>query len=227
MDSLAGTVEVKLDGDAEWKKSAMGDCLFGGDSVKTGADSGLSLVLNDGGMLKFAASTISLLSGKRRKDDKTREVDGAEMTEGEIWADIATDAGAFAVTTPTGVVNVRGTEFTTRVDKDEEGKARLQVFGLSGKVEVEDKGKKKKVLLEAGKAARVVGEELSDAFEFDVAAFKDYLKSWKDLLTPGGIRDFIKAKAFDEIQKLLDSKLKGLLDKVPGGGGIKLKAPGF
>ncbi len=226
MDSLAGKVEVRLFGTEAWTTPKLGDCLFGDDRIKTDADSGVALALNDGGQLKLPALSDMSLIGARRKGDDAREVSGAELGAGELWAEVEASQGAFDVTTPTGVVSVRGTEFSTRVDKDKEGNPRVQVFSLKGEVEVADKDRKKKVKLLAGKTAKLLGKELSDAFDFDVGAFKDYLNSWKDLLTPGGIRDFIKAKAFEKLQEMLDGKLNDLKNKLPGGGDLKPKLPG-
>ncbi len=228
VDSLAGTVNIKLDG-GDWKKAELGTCLFGADAVKTGPDSGVALALNDGGLLKISAGANAVLSGVRRKgDDDKRDVDGVTLDTGELWAEVAASSGAFDVTTPTGVVSVRGTEFSVRLDKDDKNENRLQVFTLDGSVDLTGKDGKKVNLLK-GKTGRILGAVLGEALDFDINGFRDYLDSWKNLLTPGGIRDFIKAKAFDMIQQKLNEELNKAIDKViPGGsnlvpGGVKLK----
>ena len=228
VDSLAGSVKIRLDG-GDWKKAELGACLFGADAVKTGPDSGVALALNDGGLLKISAGANAVLSGVRRKgDDDKRDVDGVTLDTGELWAEVAASSGAFDVTTPTGVVSVRGTEFSVRLDKDDKNENRLQVFTLDGSVDLTGKDGKKVNLLK-GKTGRILGAVLGEALDFDINGFRDYLDSWKNLLTPGGIRDFIKAKAFDMIQQKLNEELNKAIDKViPGGsnlvpGGVKLK----
>lgn len=217
INSLAGKVQVKLVGGA-WKKAEMDACLFGDDRVKTGKDSGVGLALSDGSTLKVAQLSQTILKGLKKKEDSKREVTGAEMTEGELWAEVAADKGAFVVTTPTGVVNVRGTEFSVRLDKDKKGEKQVQVFTLDGEVALSDKSGKS-IPLPKGKAGRILGKALGEAFDFDLAAFEDYLKSWKDLLTPGGIRDFIKAKSFGMIQDKINESLEKVVPggKLPGG----------
>ena len=232
MDSLAGKVEVRLFGTEAWTTPKLGDCLFGDDRIKTDADSGVALALNDGGQLKLPALSDMSLIGARRKGDDAREVSGAELGAGELWAEVEASQGAFDVTTPTGVVSVRGTEFSVRLDKDDKNENRLQVFTLDGSVDLTGKDGKKVNLLK-GKTGRILGAVLGEALDFDINGFRDYLDSWKNLLTPGGIRDFIKAKSFDAFQKKLNKQLNKALDKaIPGGGkvlpgGIKLKGLGF
>ncbi len=226
VDSIAGTVEVQLDGDKKWAAATLDDCLYGHDSVRTGADSGVSLALADGSLVKFSAESQGKLSGVRRKDDEDREVDGVEMDTGELWAEVAPAEGTFDVITPTGVVDVRGTEFSVRIAKTDDGKPTLQVFTLDGTVALKEKGGKKEVVLGKGKTARVLEGALSDVLDFDIGEFRSYLNSWKDLLTPGGVRDFIKAKAFDAVMGKLNDKLNEALPGagkiLPGGGKPKL-----
>lgn len=113
--SVSGSVEILSQGESEYKKAEEGMFLNAGDSIKTGQDSYIELAFdeNQDNVVRLNADTSAVLILK--EDEKI------EVLEGEVFSSISSlpSGSTFEIRTPTAVVGVRGTEWITRVGKDD------------------------------------------------------------------------------------------------------------
>lgn len=176
VDAIAGEVKVTLDGGSD-HDADIGECLFGGDKVSTGTGGGVVVLLSSGDALAMYQNSTMVLKGLRRKDDSERDITGAEIQDGEIWAEVETGKGAFDIATPSGVVNVRGTKFFTKILKLSDGSVEVNTFARQGLLEMVDKGGNKTDLKE-GMRLDFKNDALTPAKAYNTEAFDSYLNSW-------------------------------------------------
>jgi hypothetical protein len=113
---VAGTdnrVEKKLRDQPKWGVCQVGDVLVAGDRIRTGPDSGASLLLADKTLLRLSQNTevcvVQLDSG-----ESGSLIRRFQLATGKLWSDVtpAEQAGSvFEVRGPNAVAAVKGTSF--------------------------------------------------------------------------------------------------------------------
>src|SRR5262245_386307 len=112
--SVQGTVEVRRNGESEFRALALNDELCPGDTVRAGANSRADVALLDQSVMRIRAGTELTLTGVR--NDQTSLV---EMLRGTAHFLTRGGARSLEVETPFSVAGVRGTEFQVEVDADQ------------------------------------------------------------------------------------------------------------
>ncbi|NJN45999.1 MAG: FecR domain-containing protein [Candidatus Competibacteraceae bacterium] len=128
--SALGTVEVLRDG--RWQTISAGAVLAAGESVRTGEDSRVAILLANGSQLKLNAN--SRLELKQIRTPHVRTSNGVlqnvmRLLNGEIW--IRTDGQSLEVQTLPATASIRGTEFNLTIT----GKDTARLAVLEGLVE--------------------------------------------------------------------------------------------
>ncbi|MDH5680958.1 MAG: FecR domain-containing protein [Spirochaetota bacterium] len=140
---LKGQVERSKEG--VWSKvHRSGVVLLKKDRVKTGDNSLLELIFDDGSLLQLQSNSVMSLR-EFEYSRKGRAVN-LNLKKGSLYTVVARlgKKGRFQISTVSAVVGVRGTEFYVSVSKDD--KVDVEVY--KGKVNV--KGSKKSVTVETG-----------------------------------------------------------------------------
>ena len=121
-----GSVGVLPFEKVSWEEARNGRDMFGGDSVKTGRDSRVSILCIDETQLKLNENTVvilksvtpSALMGVSYPEAQRQTGAGHyEVTVGEIWLRNKNEEARFEVKTPAVTSAIRGTEFNLRVDR--------------------------------------------------------------------------------------------------------------
>ena len=156
VDRTKGKAEV-VTFDGGRRPAAVGDFIFGGEIIETGADGQVRLVLGDGSVLMVSPKTRVEVT-----DERTRLSTGEMVVVymGRLWCQVVkpSDGGtSLEVVGPTAVAGVRGTEFEAGVGLD--GSTRVgvtrgavEVASAAGRVEI-GAGRETTVDLDAGPAA--------------------------------------------------------------------------
>ncbi|MFQ6608662.1 MAG: FecR domain-containing protein [Fidelibacterota bacterium] len=107
---VKGSVEVKTTGKSNFAPLKKGFVLNDRDLIRTGSDGALVVVyLDDKSMLKVKANTDLEIRGTRSGEGLSKKVD---MMAGTLKANVSKQRkGDFAISTPTSVASVKGTEF--------------------------------------------------------------------------------------------------------------------
>ena len=134
LDQVNGIVELMPAGSDTWRPASPGERVEAGSRVRTGPLSAATLAFFDGsttGLEAEAEVTIVQMSSRRGQDRVIllRQTLGQTRSRVQRMPD---RASRFEIETPTAVVAVRGTEFTTAVEAD--GTTRVAV--IEGLVEV-------------------------------------------------------------------------------------------
>ena len=134
LDRVKGTVELLPAGSDTWRPASPGERVETGSRVRTGPLAAATLVFFDGSTtdLEAEAEVAIVQMSSRREGDR---VIALRQTLGQTHSRVQPlpdRASRFEIETPTSVVAVRGTEFTTAVEAD--GTTRVAV--VEGLVEV-------------------------------------------------------------------------------------------
>ena len=117
LTNVKGTVLVKAGGSSEWVQASDRMVINEGDEIKTRGGSSAILKMDDGSMMKvgpLASMKVEQLS----KDGRNNRTEmGVEI--GKTWNRVnrLTSDSKFNVKTPTAVAGVRGTYFSSEVEK--------------------------------------------------------------------------------------------------------------
>ena len=121
-----GSVAVLPSGSVSWEEAGNARDLFGGDAVKTGQDSRVSILCIDETQLKLNENTLIVLKSAapspRMGVAVPATLEGAgssqyEVGAGEVWLRNKNEKARFEIQTPALTVAIRGTEFNLRVDR--------------------------------------------------------------------------------------------------------------
>ncbi len=126
---LQGQVAVSSDGGATWQAGTVGQGLFVGDAVRTGADSRCAILCADESQLKLNENTLLVLrsvapSARLGLAAPTPAAAGEtarsvyRVPQGEMWLRNSKEKFPFEVETPSVTAAIRGTEFNLRVVRD-------------------------------------------------------------------------------------------------------------
>lgn len=156
--SIKGTVELGRGRPERWRPVERGSIVQVGDWIRTAADSGARLIMNDDTVINIAENGRILIDRLyKRPGDGTFET-LLKVFEGKIRAVVSEYYGRphakFQIETPTAVSGVRGTEFIVSYDSKQD---RSEIVGISGTVEVHliDKRDTAGILIGANQSTRV------------------------------------------------------------------------
>lgn len=173
---VSGDVKLRRPGAAEAPQVKVGDNLYLGDSVETGAGAKASVVLLYGSEIRLNESTIlELIAGKKNGDS-------AKLSTGQVWTRMLHKRGGLTIRTVTAICAVRGTE------ADIEQREALTVKVYEGHVDVENRGGK--VSLKAGEMTSVAGPAAAPAKAFKMRAAQT--GKWQEGVTSADIRAFLE-----------------------------------
>jgi tetratricopeptide (TPR) repeat protein len=121
-----GSVDILPFERVSWEAAENGRELFGGDSLKTGRDSRVSVLCVDETQLKLNENTIVVLKSAAPSarmgipvpatlKEKGSSLYGVQT--GEIWLRNKNEKARFEIQTPAVTVGIRGTEFNLKVDR--------------------------------------------------------------------------------------------------------------
>ncbi|MEW5947237.1 MAG: FecR family protein [bacterium] len=135
---LKGTVMVKLAG-ADWTPAAEGQKVGAGASVRCMEDSSAFLKWADGNVVKLRQLTTFTVNALSADPGAGIEVSDLKLDRGKIFArakKLVSPDSTFAITTPTAIAGVRGTDFAVEVAPDQT----TAVAVVSGEVSVSAAG---------------------------------------------------------------------------------------
>ncbi len=148
---IQGSVSVKKSGGQAFKAAEVDMTLVEGDTVRTGADSRVRIVTEDGSSFTLSALSSFTIGKSTANYDSMKRTASFNLESGKARATVQkleTNDSSFEVNTPTAVAGVRGTDFVVEVDPDTEDSV---VTVLDGDVDVSDKLGRMKERIRLGK----------------------------------------------------------------------------
>jgi Tfp pilus assembly protein PilF len=126
---LEGEVAMRPSGAAQWQKGQLRQELFGGDSVRTGANSRAAILCMDESQIRLNQHTVLTLKsvatsprlrfGEIAPAAQAQEAGSLyEVIQGEVWLRNKKEKFLFELQTPTVTATIRGTELNVRVQPD-------------------------------------------------------------------------------------------------------------
>lgn len=145
------------------------------DTISTGKDSRVAVVLRDGSVVRLDSETI-IDVGKIKFGDKTIEQAKFQLKIGRLWSKVEPlDKGEFEVETPTAVATVRGTSFNTTYNSEFSG-----IYVSKSKVDgalKSNRGDQKSI--NEGELLRMADNNLSNDFKTGPQkAPADFIDDW-------------------------------------------------
>jgi len=129
--SAGGTVEIQRG--REWLPALIGNPVFDGETVRSGADSTATLVFADDAVLRLApATTLRVDEYAARTRRALLTLDGGAVEA--IVSGFGSAGGRFEIATPSAIARVQGTQFVVRHDAASRA---TEVGGLEGVVAVQ------------------------------------------------------------------------------------------
>ncbi|WP_432735913.1 FecR domain-containing protein [Maridesulfovibrio sp. FT414] len=108
LDRISGTVDLRRVGQDFFLQARIGQAVWPGDILRTGADGKAILILDDGSSLSFSGETEFMLG--RELAGESRSLIGT-LLRGVARAVLNKRAGSY-IATPSGSVGIRGTDIT-------------------------------------------------------------------------------------------------------------------
>jgi tetratricopeptide (TPR) repeat protein len=126
---LEGEVAMRPAGAAQWQKAQLRQDLFGGDTVRTGANSRAAILCMDESQIRLNQHTVLTLKsvapsprlrfGEIAPAAQAQEAGSLyEVIQGEVWLRNKKEKFLFELETPTVTATIRGTELNVRVQPD-------------------------------------------------------------------------------------------------------------
>jgi tetratricopeptide (TPR) repeat protein len=126
---LEGEVAMRPAGAPQWQKAQLRQDLFGGDSVRTGANSRAAILCMDESQIRLNQHTVltlkSVAPSPRLRFGEIAPAAMAEegkslyeVTQGEVWLRNKKEKFLFELETPVVTATIRGTELNVRVQPD-------------------------------------------------------------------------------------------------------------
>jgi hypothetical protein len=116
--AVSGKVSLFSSGADKSKDIRLGQPLYAGDRLKTGANGRAGLVLSDGTQLKVNYNTDITLRDKDTKGKASeRGIGSIKLSLGELWAKVVKKNSRLEFDTPSAVAAVKGTEPILNVDE--------------------------------------------------------------------------------------------------------------
>lgn len=119
---IKGEVVILRDGNQS--KPVLGEALLAKDTIVTGTNGSLEIILGDEGVLKISKNTSLMLSTAMTNHGEERQTE-VNMQYGKLVAVLKKERknDSFNVVTPTSIAGVRGTSFLTSVESPKGAKA--------------------------------------------------------------------------------------------------------
>jgi len=125
---LEGTAQVLARGETAWSPLQLNDSLYDGDTIKTGAESRMEIMLPDSSRLRFAdMSHFRIVQIEVCKDSQSRNV-RVNLVLGKTWANVSKTLGVksnFELSSENAVAGVRGTVYRMNVYDDQSALVRV------------------------------------------------------------------------------------------------------
>jgi hypothetical protein len=121
LDQARGAVELMPAGSDTWRPASSGEQLEAGSQIRTGPLSAAKLVFFDGSTTDLEAEVAVAVVQMNSRRDGGKAIILLRQTSGQTRSHVRRlpdQASRFEIRTPTAVVAVRGTEFTTTVETD-------------------------------------------------------------------------------------------------------------
>jgi tetratricopeptide (TPR) repeat protein len=126
---LEGEVAMRPAEAAQWQKAQLRQDLFGGDTVRTGANSRAAILCMDESQIRLNQHTVLTLKsvapsprlrfGEIAPAAQAQEAGSLyEVIQGEVWLRNKKEKFLFELETPTVTATIRGTELNVRVQPD-------------------------------------------------------------------------------------------------------------
>jgi tetratricopeptide (TPR) repeat protein len=126
---LEGEVAMRPSGAAQWQKAQLHQELFGGNTVRTGANSRAAILCLDESQIRLNQHTVltlkSVAPSPRLRFGEIAPAAMAEegkslyeVTQGEVWLRNKKEKFLFELETPVVTATIRGTELNVRVQPD-------------------------------------------------------------------------------------------------------------
>ena len=116
---LEGTVEIQRGAASSWTAAELDQSVEIGDSVRTGPDSAVKIVLADDTTLSLGGETELVIDSLVVGEAATREPSILRQLKGQIRTRVGEAFGGptrLEMHTPTAVIGVKGTVFESRID---------------------------------------------------------------------------------------------------------------
>lgn len=113
LSNVIGTVQIKHTGSEAWANLKIGDFVYEGDSVKTGARSRAMILFANGVESRMHANTMLKVRPKELGKNSNTSL---EMSLGKLWNKVLRQKTKFDIHTPVATISVRGTEYESDVD---------------------------------------------------------------------------------------------------------------
>ncbi|MEW6202991.1 MAG: FecR family protein [bacterium] len=209
ISAIQGDVKMKKAGDTKWENAALETIVKEGDTIKTGQDSSVKIVFNDGSVVHYGALTFCEI--KKMETDETSDIRKIYMslTEGSARLQVEKHGSesSFEIETPTALCGVRGTDFEVEVEGDV---STVTVF--DGEVDVENRlGKiRKKIRLAKEHSSKIRGENApTTPLKIKKEILKQKLDRWSKKLQKEGLtRDEAVAKVKARLNKIRKDRAK-------------------
>lgn len=117
--SIQGEVEIQPGGAASWTAASVDAEVSIGDTLRTGLDSAIKIVLVDDTTLSLGEDTELVLDSFVVGEAATREISVLRHLKGQIRTRVGEAFGGTTrveIHTPTAVMGVKGTELSSRID---------------------------------------------------------------------------------------------------------------
>lgn len=118
---LTGKAYLNREGGPKSKPLKTNDVVLQGDTIQTGKNSRIEILLPDSSYIRFGENTKFLLeAASLNQKDRTRDI-SVRMLLGKVWAKASklfSGRGRFAISTRTAVAGVRGTVYRMNVSED-------------------------------------------------------------------------------------------------------------
>ncbi len=145
--------EVNVISNGQTKKAEKNTVVSDGDSLKTGSQSLVILVMDDNAQLKLNENSDLTIPLKQEN--------AVALNSGSVFSKIPKQKlkQQFKVITPTAVMGVRGTQFFTAFGTDDERATDLWMCVEEGSVDVTTSNTKKSVVVNAGQGILVTDKK--------------------------------------------------------------------
>ena len=172
---VKGSVHTRLDRATPYVIASRGQPLSQGNWIKTGSDEFASVIFLDATMLKIhEQSEVEIKSQRISATELSTKI---YMRRGELWTKVKEGQRTeFAITTPTSVASVKGTEFYMEIDEIDGSTTITVIEGL-----VEFHNELGSILAEAMTSSRA---EVGKAPEPAKKVSKTQVPTWQETVEP-------------------------------------------
>ena len=118
--SVAGRAEIQADSQASWQAAALDGAVSVGDSIRTGTNAGVEVLLVDDTVLSIGEDSELFIDRMIVGDLASRERSILRELRGQVRAQVGSAFGGMTrleIHTPTAIVGVRGSTMNVRVER--------------------------------------------------------------------------------------------------------------